>query len=104
MKKILALASLLMVTACAMPIVQPQIVTVDKPVISCPIPPTIPPISLYTKKLKASDVKNPGKVVQYYKADIVQLYEQNQQLRTILNQYKSLSVVKPATITSSSTK
>lgn len=81
-----------LLTACTSgTIIKPQIVTVDKPVFSCPVPPVVNDVQLLTSTLTEQDRKDPGKVAQYYKADIIQLQGQIQQYKTVIESYKNIS-------------
>lgn len=91
MKKISVLLVTLLLAACQPSIIKPQIVTVDKPVFSCPVAPVVPEVQLLTPTLTAADRKDPGKVAEYYKADMVQLQDQVDQYKKIIDQYTKSS-------------
>jgi hypothetical protein len=72
-------------------IIKPQLVYVNKPVWYCPIPPTVAAINLNTPTLTPADQKDPGKVAQYYKADMLILMDSVAQYQAIVEQYRKSS-------------
>ncbi len=89
MKKLALIAMCVVLVACQKTFVKPEIVYVDKPVFTCPAPPAVPQYQLLTSTLTRDDAKNPGKVAQYYNADIVQLKGTIEIYEMILQQYKA---------------
>lgn len=93
MKLSLLLASLLaatLLTACeTQTIIKKEIVTVDKPVPFIPTPPEVPQCVSQVDKLIADDAKDPGKVGQAYKYDMLCYRQRLNILQLILDQYKA---------------
>lgn len=80
-----------LLVGCNMVKPQPEIITIEKPVISCPAPNQVPPVDLAIYQLTNDDVNDPGKVVQAYKATIIQLNSQIDQYRKALQFYEDVS-------------
>lgn len=87
-RTITALVITLFLVGCAdtQYVVKTQIV--DKPVLVCPAPPTIEPIEFQVSKLTAEDAKDPGKVAQAYKADMLYLRRMEGVYNDIIKTYK----------------
>ena len=90
-KRLLALTVTVLLVSCAglQDVVKKEIVTVNKPVPYCPAPPVVPTYDFLVDTLTPGDVKDPGKVAQYYKYDMEQLRRTNQLMRLILEQYRT---------------
>lgn len=92
MKKIITLVCIaLLTTGCAAPIVKTQIQTVDKPIPFIPKPPAVPKCQLLVDSLILSDLKDPGKIGQYYVYDMTCLRKTNEIYQMILDQYSQSS-------------
>ena len=85
MKKLILL---LLLTGCATTEQPIKTVYVDKPVYSCPAPPTVPQHVYEVDKLTDKDKTDPGKVAQAYKADMLYLRKMEPIYRGILKQYE----------------
>ena len=100
-KFMLAITAALLLTSCGgfQDVVKKEVVTVDKPVPYCPVPPDIPTYDFLVDTLTPADAADPGKVGQYYRYDMDQLRHTDQLLRLILEQYRSaagdLTAVQP---------
>lgn len=69
-----------------------EVVTVDKPVLYIPTPPTIPQVPYMVDQLTPEDVKDPGKVGMAYKHDMFLLRGLVTIQNDILDQYRKSSV------------
>jgi hypothetical protein len=69
---------------------QMQVVTVDKPILYCPVPPTLTSQRLVIEDLVIGDEKDPGRVAQYYNAAIQQLQSEIETRDRILKAYKEI--------------
>lgn len=92
MKKLFCLLIVTILVGCAStPTPEVRIVTVDKPIPMCPIPPTIPTIEYEVDKLTNLDKVDPGKVGQAYKYDMLYLRNAVRLYQMILDEYKKTS-------------
>lgn len=84
---------ILAITACSPTkyVVKKEIVTVSKPVPYCPAPPEVDTYEYWVDQLTDEDVKDPGKVGQAYKHDMIILRQNDATLRAIIQQYKEIS-------------
>lgn len=62
-------------------------VIVDKPVLVCPAPPQLDNYDFEVSKLKPEDAKDPGKVAQAYKADMLYLRRMEGVYKDIIKKY-----------------
>lgn len=67
-------------------------VIIDKPVVTCPTPPTVPKFTYTVDALTAADQADPGKVAQAYKRDMIILRSQVRIYEMIVNEYGKASV------------
>lgn len=84
-----ALAVSVLLAGCGTTVIKKEIVTVDKPVPFIPAPPSVPPCVSQVDKLVPEDAKDPGKVGQAYKYDMVCYRQRIRILELILDQYKA---------------
>ena len=87
----LIIATLLALTGCATT-AQIETVVVDKPIMTCPKPPTVPVIEYKVDSLTEADIKTPGAVGEAYKYDMTALRVQNRIYRQILDEYSRSSM------------
>jgi hypothetical protein len=66
-------------------------VTVDKPIPFCPTPPNVPTVEYKVDALTMDDLKDPGKVGQAYKYDMLALRQQLRIYQQILSEYAKAS-------------
>lgn len=93
MKTIFALILALFLVGCGTnTVIKKEIVTVDKPIPYVPKPPVVPTFDSLVDKLTDEDIKDPGKVGQAYKYDMMFLRKTNDIMRQILQQYNSSSL------------
>lgn len=93
MKTIFALILALFLVGCGTnTVIKKEIVTVDKPIPYVPKPPVVPTFDSLVDKLTDEDIKDPGKVGQAYKYDMMFLRKTNDIMRQILQQYSSSSL------------
>lgn len=91
MRTLLLVPFVLMLSACATTSVVHDPVNVEVPVAFCPPPPTVPSHDFQVDKLQPTDVNDPGKVGQAYKADMAYLREAQRIYIMILEQYGKTS-------------
>jgi hypothetical protein len=93
MKKLLAIVAILALMGCeTFPVKKTEIVTVDKPIAFIPPPPIVPTYESQVDKLTDADIKDPGKIAQAYKYDIVALRGLVKIYQGILDQYRASSI------------
>lgn len=91
-KYVVLLAAAIAMTGCGPKyLVKKEIVTVNKPVPYCPAPPHIPEYEFQVDKLTSADAKDPGKVGQAYKADMLVLRTNDRSLRAALYEYANIN-------------
>ena len=81
----------LLLGACATPVTKTEIVYVSVPIPFIPPPPVVPAFASEVDKLVLSDTKDPGKVGQAYKSDMMQLRSREATYEAIINQYEVAS-------------
>lgn len=79
---------------CATTTVEPapkiKVVTVEKPVIKCPAPPDFSFPRLIIEDLTPEDVNDYGRVVQYWKATLLQLISEIEKRDAALDAYRKM--------------
>lgn len=101
MKSLFVLPIFMMLTGCAFdPSLfksdpEIKIVTVNKPVLYCPAPPTFTYPRLLILDLVEGDEKDPGRVVQYYKAAVKQLEGEIQSRDRVIKAYEDIQTQDP---------
>lgn len=90
---ILCVVTVLFVSGCAntSDVVKKEIVYVDKPLPFCPAPPLFPVVEFKVDLLTDADVKDPGKVGQAYKHDMLYLRELKKIQDMVMEQYRKTS-------------
>ena len=66
-------------------------VPVDKPILVCPAPPSLENYEFEVNNLKPEDAKDPGKVAQAYKADMLYLRKMESVYKDIIKKYEEAS-------------
>ena len=94
---ITSIISLSLVGCSLLPKPQPeiQVVTVNKPILYCPAPPSFSYPKLIIQDLVPGDEKDPGRVVQYYKATVKQLEGEIVARDRALNAYEQIQSLDP---------
>lgn len=89
MKTILTIMMIFLTMGCS---VRPvEIVTIDKPIPVCPVPPPVPEYEYWVDDLTSNDFNDPGKVGQAYKHDMIYLRKRVEIDNMILEQYRTVS-------------
>jgi len=94
MKYVSIAACALMLVGCGTTITEVRTVEVPKPIPFCPAPPavsSVPPNGFLVDKLTDDDIKDPGKIAQSYKYDMLFLREMISVYQQIIDQYQSTS-------------
>lgn len=89
--KIITGFTVLLLTACGSMPVKTEIQYVDRPILICPAPPHTERPILLIDSLTEEDKKDPGNVVQTYKATIKQLTNHVEELEIIIDRYDETS-------------
>lgn len=67
----------------------PPLTEVRVPVLYCPAPPAVARPELLVPSLTPEDIKDPGKVVQYYATDLIQVQGYAEILEQIIEAYRT---------------
>ena len=94
MRNILIIALPLVLAGCGLfqqkPDIKIETVTVDKPILYCPVPPEMQYPHLLIQDLVPGDEKDPGRVAQYYKATVKQMEGEIKSRDLILEAYRKI--------------
>jgi hypothetical protein len=86
---IVALSTLFVGCATVQPNNPPPLTEIRVPVLYCPAPPATARPELMVPTLTPEDIKDPGKVVQYYATDLIQVQGYAEILEQIVEAYRT---------------